>query len=264
MLSLFIMFEKELKFAIKTAVEAGEILKRYFGKIKKIHHKGAIDIVTDADLKSEEYITKKIIKKFPGDSILCEEGSDIDNNSERKWIVDPLDGTTNFAHNYPFFAVSIALEYKKKIVAGVVYDPLRNEIFSAEFRKGAKLNNRKISVSRIKKIEHALLSTGFPYDVATSPDNNLNHWCNFIKRAQAIRRDGSAALNISYVACGRFDGFWEMKLKPWDLAAGSLIVKEAGGMVTDFSGEGFNHYSGRIVASNRWIHKEMLRILNRN
>lgn len=252
---------RELKTAVDIARGAGEVLKRFFGRKQKIHFKGAIDIVTDADLSSEEFITKKIKRAFPDDSILCEEGSNIERYGERKWIVDPLDGTTNFAHNYPFFAVSIALEHKGKIVLGVVYDPLRDELFSAEYKKGARLNNKRIFVSRINKLCYSLLSTGFPYDVATSNENNLNHWCNFIKRAQAIRRDGSAALNICYVACGRFDGFWEMKLKPWDLAAGSLIVKEAGGRITDFDGSRFDHYSGRILASNGFIYKDMLRVL---
>lgn len=255
------MYKIERKKAIEIAFGAGNILKKYFGRTNKIHFKGAIDIVTDADLSSEEYITKMMKRSFPDDSILCEEGSNIDKQGERKWIVDPLDGTTNFAHNYPFFAVSIALEDKGRIVLGVVYDPLREELFSAEYNMGARLNNKRIFVSGINKLRYALLSTGFPYDVATNPENNLNYWCNFIKRAQAIRRDGSAALNISYVACGRFDGFWEMKLKPWDLAAGSLIVKQAGGRVTDFDGDKFNHYSGRIVASNGLIHRDMLKVL---
>jgi myo-inositol-1(or 4)-monophosphatase len=255
------MFEKEFSFAVKTALSAGKILKRYSGSSNRIHFKGAIDIVTDADLASEKFITKKIKKEFPYCSILCEEGSNVNGEGEMKWIVDPLDGTTNFAHNYPFFAVSIALEVKGRIVLGVVYDPLRNELFSALKGKGATLNGRRISVSKINKLQHAMLSTGFPYDVATSPENNLDHWANFIKRVQAIRRDGSAALNISYVACGRFDGFWEMKLKPWDLSAGALIVEEAGGKVTDFSGGEFDHYSGRIVASNGLIHKDMVEVL---
>ncbi len=255
------MLREELNFAKSVALEAGSILRKYFGRSNRVHFKGTIDIVTDADISSEEFITRKIKKKFPEDSILCEEGSNIEKRGERKWIVDPLDGTTNFAHNYPFFAVSIALEEKGKIVLGVVYDPLRRELFSAIAGCGARLNGRRINVSKINALKYSLLSTGFPYDVATSPENNLDHWCNFIKRAQAIRRDGSAALNICYVACGRFDGFWEMKLKPWDLAAGSLIVKEAGGRVTDFDGKRFDHYSGRIVASNGRIHKEMLEVL---
>ncbi len=255
------MLTEELNFAKSVALAAGSVLKKYFGRTNRIHFKGAIDIVTDADLSSEEFIIRKIRKKFSGDSILCEEGSNIEKRSERKWIVDPLDGTTNFAHNYPFFAVSIALEERGRIALGVVYDPIRRELFSAIAGGGAELNGKKIYVSKINALKYSLLSTGFPYDVATSSENNLNHWCNFIKRAQAIRRDGSATLNICYVACGRFDGFWEMKLKPWDLAAGSLIVKEAGGRVTDFDGKKFDHYSGRIVASNGRIHREMLEVL---
>lgn len=255
------MYEREQRVAIEIAYQAGEILKKYFGKTSRIHFKGAIDIVTDADLKSEEFITRSLRKKFPDDSILGEEGSNVNKGGKRRWLIDPLDGTTNFAHNYPFFAVSISFEDKGKIMLGVVYDPLRDELFSAVYKRGARLNNTKIFVSKINKLKYSLLSTGFPYDVATSPENNLNHWCNFIKRAQAIRRDGSAALNLCYVACGRFDGFWEFKLKPWDLAAGSLIVKEACGKVTDFDGGIFDHYSGRIVASNGLIHKEMLMVL---
>ncbi len=226
--------------------------------------KGRVDLVTDADLASEKYIIKAITAKFPEHSILAEEGSSVDNGSEFKWVVDPLDGTTNFAHNFPFYCVSIGCEYQGEIIAGAIFDPERNEMFEAVKGGGARLNRKVIRVSDKNKLEKSLLATGFPYDIGTSSEDNLKFFRRFIKRARAIRRAGSAALDLAYLACGRFDGFWELKLHPWDSAAGSLIVKEAGGRVTSFDGSKYTIYNKYILASNGRIHRQMINILTGN
>jgi myo-inositol-1(or 4)-monophosphatase len=250
------------KTALKAAMEAGDILRRNFGKRHKISYKGEIDLITEIDLRSEQRITKILKKEYPDHDILAEEGEGLNRKAEYRWIIDPLDGTTNYAHGFPFFSVSIALEKKEMIILGVVYDPLREEVFFAQQGKGADLNKKRINVSKTKRLSEALLATGFAYDVRISPENNLDHFSNFILSAQGIRRAGSAALDLCYVASGRFDGFWEMKLKPWDMAAGYLIVKEAGGEVTDFEGGTFNIFSREILASNGRIHEEMVKVLN--
>lgn len=258
------------KIAIKASLEAGDILRKNFGRINNICHKGEIDLVTEADLRSEQRIIKILKKEYPDHDILAEEGAGWDRTvaseanlrAEYKWLIDPLDGTTNYAHGFPFFAVSIALERRGDVILGVVYDPLREEVFTAQKGKGSYLNKKRIKVSKTKNLSEALLATGFAYDVRKSPDNNLNHFSNFTLEAQGIRRAGSAALDLCYVASGRFDGFWEMKLKPWDMAAGSLMVKEAGGKVTDFKGDPFSIYSKEILASNGRIHGEMVKVLN--
>jgi myo-inositol-1(or 4)-monophosphatase len=175
--------------------------------------------------------------------------------------VDPLDGTTNFAHGFPLFCVSIALEQRRESILGVVYDPMRDELFAAERGGGATLNNRPIRVSATREIGKSLLSTGFPYDITTSRLNNLDHWANFAMHAQALRRVGAAALDLCYVACGRFDGFWELSLNPWDMAAGALIVTEAGGRVTDFQGRSFSNYKPEVIASNGLIHDSMVEVI---
>ncbi len=250
------------KIALKAALEAGDILRRNFGKSHKIGHKGEIDLVTEIDIRSEQRIIKILKKEFPDHDILTEEEKGWDSGSEYKWIIDPLDGTTNYAHGFPCFSVSIALEKMGKVILGVIYDPLKEELFIAEKGRGAYLNRKRISVSKTKRLSDALLATGFAYDVRVSPENNLDHFSNFTLSAQGVRRAGSAALDLCYVASGRFDGFWEMKLKPWDVAAGSLIVKEAGGKVTDFKGGVFNIFSMEILASNGKIHGEMVKVLN--
>ena len=178
-----------------------------------------------------------------------------------KWIIDPLDGTTNFAHAFPFFCVSIALEDKGRTVLGVVYDPMRDEIFIAELGKGATLNGKKIRVSRIGSLSGSLLATGFSYGI-TGKDRNITHFRNLLVKAQAVRRAGSAALDLCYVACGRFDGFWELDLHPWDSAAASLIVTEAKGTVTKFDGKPYSHYDKNILATNGRIHSQMVKVLS--
>ena len=251
-----------LNFAIRVAKDAGRLLRDRFGTRIDIDHKGAIDIVTDVDLASESLIREAISTYYPGHEILAEEGGLSESGSEYRWIIDPLDGTTNYAHSYPIFCVSIALEWKGEVVIGVVYDPMRDELFTAERGGGATLNNTPIRVSKTAEMMQGLLSTGFPYDIKTSRLTNLDHWENFAMNAQALRRDGAAALDLCYVACGRFDGFWELNLSPWDTAAGALVVAEAGGRLSDFSGGEFSNYEREIVASNGLIHDRMLEVLN--
>ncbi|HEK86541.1 MAG: inositol monophosphatase family protein [Candidatus Saccharicenans sp.] len=255
---------KILEAAKKAAIKAGDYLLSGVSEEKKIDFKGQVDLVTAFDRKSEEMIYQELSRAFPEHSFLAEEAIRKDNKSEYRWVVDPLDGTTNFAHGLPIFCVSIALTFRQEVVVGVIYDPNRREIFTAIKGEGAFLNDRPIKVSKTAELDKSLLATGFPYDVRTSPDNNLNHFASFAVKAQALRRCGSAALDLSYVACGRFDGFWEMKLKPWDLAAGSLLVKEAGGQTTDFYGRDFELSSPDIVASNGLIHQSMLEIISLN
>ncbi|HVG20753.1 MAG TPA: inositol monophosphatase family protein [Blastocatellia bacterium] len=250
-----------LNFAIRVARDAGQLLRDRVGTRIDIGHKGAINIVTDVDLASERLIRDAIATHYPRHQVLAEEGGLAENSSEYRWIVDPLDGTTNFAHGYPVFCVSIALEYRGETVLGVVYDPTRDELFSAERGGGAALNNRPIRVSGTGDLMQSLLSTGFPYDIKTSTLTNLDHWANFAMNAQALRRDGAAALDLCYVACGRFDGFWELNLSAWDTAAGSLIVTEAGGRVTDFAGGKFSNYAPQVLASNGLIHDRMIEVL---
>ena len=251
-----------LNFAIRVARDAGSLLRDRVGTRIDIDHKGAINIVTDVDLASEKLIREAISTYYPRHEILAEEGGLSESESEYRWIVDPLDGTTNYAHGYPVFCVSIALECKGEVVLGVVFDPMRDELFAAEKGSGATLNNRAIRVSKTMELMQGLLSTGFPYDIKTSKLTNLDHWANFAMNAQALRRDGAAALDLCYVACGRFDGFWELNLSPWDTAAGALIVAEAGGLVTDFAGEAFSNYKPEVVASNGLVHDRMIEVLN--
>jgi myo-inositol-1(or 4)-monophosphatase len=249
--------------AIEAAKAAGEILKENLGKSLEIGFKGEINLVTDIDINSEKTIVQIIRNKYPDHQILTEEGEGQKGDSSHKWIIDPLDGTTNYAHGYPCFCVSIAFEKNGDVLFGVIYDPVLDELFTAEKGSGACLNGRKIRVSSTDKLIHGMLATGFPYDLRESQNNNLIHFDNFIMSAQAIRRAGSAALDLCYVAMGRFDGFWELKLSPWDMAAGSLIVREAGGIVSDFKGGTFDIYSKEILASNGRIHDGMVEILKR-
>lgn len=250
-----------LTFAIQCARESGKIQRKFYEKHFSIRHKGAIDLVTDVDIACQERIIKLIRKRYPGDDIVSEEQLNRFDGTQNRWIIDPLDGTTNYAHGYPFFCTSIAYEVNGEIVLGVVYNPIFKELFTGQKGAGAYLNNKKIQVSGMNDLKGSLLSTGFPYDIATSKENNINHFINFLYQAQAVRRDGSAALNLCYTACGRFDGFWEMKLSPWDMAAGTLIVEEAGGKVTDFVGNTFSIYKDNIIASNGLIHQDILRVL---
>ena len=252
-----------LELACRAARAAGEILRENFGKAQKISYKGAIDLVTEVDKAAEARILPLLQQAYPAWRILAEEsGPSGGRDSAYRWLVDPLDGTTNYAHGYPFSCVSIALEHrqpaggKSEILLGVVYDPLREEMFSARKGNGAYLNGRRLRVSATAELGKSLLATGFPYDVRQNPGRSFEVFRRFVLGARAVRRDGSAALDLAYVAAGRFDGFWEEKLAPWDVAAGSILVKEAGGNVTSFEEE-FTPYTGRILATNGYIHKVM-------
>jgi myo-inositol-1(or 4)-monophosphatase len=250
------------KLAVDTAHKVGRMLKERLGNAGRVEFKGEVDIVTEMDKRAEELIVDAISRAFPKDSILTEEGSNVTGvETENKWIIDPIDGTTNYAHGFPVFSVSIALESAGVVVLGVVHNPMLDETFVAERGSGAFLNDKRISVSTVGSLGKGLLATGFPYDIRTSELNNLDHFANFALKAQAIRRAGSAALDLSYVAAGRFDGFWEMKLRAWDVAAAALIIEEAGGTVTDFAGNAFSIYSSECLASNGLIHASMVTVL---
>jgi myo-inositol-1(or 4)-monophosphatase len=241
--------------------EAGLYLRTNLGRRVEASYKGDVDLVTPLDLGAQEILVGRLSAAFPGHGFLAEEGLSRPGASECRWIIDPLDGTTNYAHTFPVFSVSAALECAGRIILGFVYDPMREEMFRAAAGRGALLNGVAIQVSGVADLGKSLLATGFPYDLRTSPVNNLGNWGRFLVRAQAIRRCGSAALDLSYVACGRFDGFWELKLKAWDVAAGALIVTEAGGTVTDFEGGEFALQAPGILATNGRIHPEMLDVL---
>jgi myo-inositol-1(or 4)-monophosphatase len=249
-------------FAVELARKSGALLKEKFSKTHKIHYKGEINLVTEADKMSEDLIIKEIKRHFPDHGILSEESPAITGAGKLRWIIDPLDGTTNYAHGYPVFCVSIALEKEDDVIMGVVYDPMRDDMFVAQRGRGAYLNGIKIAVSPVKNISRSLLATGFPYDIRESKDNNLNYFNSMAKNVQAIRRAGAAALDLAYLAAGRFDGFWELKLKPWDTAAGCLLVTEAGGVTSDLKGGKWHLYSPNLLASNGSIHKQMIKVLS--
>jgi myo-inositol-1(or 4)-monophosphatase len=254
-----------LKAAAVIARSAGELLKEAYYQPREIDTKSStIDLVTQADRASEAMILSALKERFPDHNILAEESSPTTAGAGLTWIIDPLDGTTNFAHGFPVFAVSIALWDEQGPLLGVVYDPLREECFAAIRGQGATLNDEPIHVSGVKNLNEALLATGFPYDRHTAEDNNVASFGAFIRKAQGVRRAGSAALDQCYVACGRLDGFWEMRLHAWDVAAGILIVREAGGKVTDYQGNEKSEPLQRgeqIVASNGLIHSNMLETL---
>ena len=251
----------ERKFAERLAKTAGLLLKKKFNEKRSIAYKGDIDIVTDADKMSEDFIVAEIRRNFPEQGILSEESPSIAGTAPARWIVDPLDGTTNYAHRFPFFCVSLALEIEGNVILGVIYDPMREEMFSAWRGAGASMNGRKLKISSVADLSQCLLATGFPYDLRKSRNNNLNYFNAMAIKAQAIRRAGSAALDLAYLAAGRFDGFWELKLKPWDTAAGALIVEEAGGIISEISGGAWSLSSPDLLASNGFIHQNMLEIL---
>ncbi len=250
-----------LPVAREAAEAAGGLLRHGLDEAKDIGYKGAVDLVTNFDGLAQELIIKHIAAAYPSHAFLAEEGIRPAAPAEFLWVIDPLDGTTNFAHRLPVFAVSIGLVFRGKPVLGVVFDPVREDLFTASAGGGAYLGNRRIHVSGVSDLDRALLATGFPYDIRESPLNNLDHFQNFCLRAQAVRRCGSAALDLCYLACGRFDGFWELKLKPWDVAAGALIVTEAGGRVSDLDGGAFRIDNGETLATNGLIHESMLAVL---
>lgn len=250
---------------IEIAKEAGEIVRNGFGKNFNIEFKtNEANLVTDIDKASEKYITDTIKKKYPAHKILAEESGETANSSEYQWVIDPLDGTTNFAHGIPIFSVSIGLQKNGETIAGVVYDVMRNILYSAELNGGAYADGEKISVSKNNIMGRSVLVTGFPYDISENPDNALEKFAAITRVARAVRRLGSAAIDMCYVARGVFDGFWEVHLHPWDVCAGKLIVEEAGGRVTDFEGKEIDIYSKRFLVTNNQVHKSMMKILNEN
>ncbi len=251
-----------LQIAQVIARQAGIVLMEGYGNVRHIQQKGAIDLVTEFDRRSEDVILSSIQQKFPGHSILAEESGRNKTISEYRWLIDPLDGTTNFAHGIPIFSVSIGLLKNNSPVVGVVYDPFRNEMFSAEEGAGATLNNHPIHVSSQRDLGQAVISTGFPYDLRTNPRNNIAQFTQFQLRTQAVRHLGSAALDCAWTAMGRLDGYWEFGVQPWDVGAGALIVREAGGCVTSVDREEDFLASDSIVVSNSLLHDQMLRVLS--
>src|SRR5579871_5115868 len=251
-----------LEVAVETAREAGSILLAEFDRPVRISYKGEVDIVTQADRRSEDAIVSRLRSHFPKHAIVAEEGGGRETDSPFRWHVDPLDGTTNFAHGYPCFCISLGLEEAGEMIAGVIFQPVTNELFTAVKGEGAYLNQKKIEVSRVEKLATSLVATGFP-SVKRTQNPNIYYYWDFTLRSHGVRRDGSAALDLAAVACGRFDGFWEFGLHSWDTAAGALLVREAGGVVTDFSGQPYRPGDYETVASNGRIHEEMRRLAAR-
>ncbi len=262
-----------LEAAVEIARAAGTVLREEASRPAEISYKGEVDLVTQADKRSERLIVERLTKYFPTHAIAAEEGLGHEASSEFRWHVDPLDGTTNFAHGYPCFCVSIALAQTARdaagrersprdtLLVGVIYDPTSDELFAAARGQGATLNGVKINVSRNARVASSLLCTGFPvHERHASP--NIHYYSEFTMRSHGVRRDGSAALDLAYVACGRFDGFWEFGLKKWDTAAGVLLVQEAGGQVSDFAGLAYELGGAVILASNGFIHEEMRAVAN--
>jgi len=258
-----ISHDKLLEAAVSASQEAGALLLQYARAGFRIEYKNPINLVTDADRAAEQCVIERIRAHFPTHGLLAEERGRVEKaKSPYLWVIDPLDGTTNFAHGYPAYCVSIGLEYEGRCVLGAIFDPTRNELFTAIEHRGAQLNGHPIHVSNTMTLDSSLLVTGFAYDIRETPRNNLYHFSNFALKAQGLRRTGSAALDLCYVAAGRFDGFWEVRLNPWDMAAGSVIVREAGGQLTDFSGNDLSIYGQELVTSNGQIHEAMLAVLN--
>ncbi|OGP94732.1 MAG: hypothetical protein A2157_01295 [Deltaproteobacteria bacterium RBG_16_47_11] len=253
--------DRYLRLAIAAAKEAGRIQMLHFGHSHPVEYKGEFNPVTEVDRLCERAIVKMISDAFPSHDILTEESPFEGKGSPWKWIIDPLDGTTNYFHGFPCFCVSIGLEVEGEVKMGVVYVPPLNELFHAEKGKGAFLNGERTVVSRVDRLRKSLLCTGFPYDVHEQVDFYLRYFRQFLTKSFAIRRPGSAAVDLSYLAAGRFDGFWEFKLHAWDVAAASLMITEAGGKVTDLQGRPFNIDSEEILASNGFIHQEMLQAI---
>ena len=274
---------------ITLARQAGDILRQNFGLHLQVDHKGVIDLVSEADRQSEQFLLSYIHQRFPGDRIVAEESGEIAGTADHTWYIDPLDGTINYVHGIPIYAVSIAYAEAGKLRLSVVYDPMRDECFSAASGKagesgkagvsgkagesgaageagaGAWLNGKPIYPSATSDLDHALLVTGFPYDIRTNPENNLDHYAHLALHSQGVRRLGSAALDLCYVACGRFDGFWELRLKSWDVAAGALVALQAGAMVTNLTGgPNFMAPPQSVLAANPRLHPLLLRELNKS
>ena len=251
--------------AREAALEAGKFLKYNLGKVKHIERKlgQETNLVTEIDKASEAMIIKKIKQHYPSHDILAEESGDHKLKSEYRWVIDPLDGTTNYTHALPIFSVSIGVEFNGSIVAGAIYDPNTDEMFTAEKGNGAYLNGKRIHVSSCDTLINSLLVTGFPYNVKENPGKVVEHFVNLLMEGQGVRRLGSAAIDLAYVAAGRLDGFWEVFLNPWDKAAGILLVQEAGGTVSDFKNAPGNIYDKNTLATNGKIHQQMIAVLGK-
>jgi len=254
-------YQKYLDCAVTAALAAGSYQRHRFASLLEIDLKGDKNLVTEVDREAERLIVELLLAGFPGHTIIAEEGEYPSGDPSFRWIIDPLDGTTNYAHGFPWFCVSIGLEVEGELAAGVIYNPLSDELFTATKGRGAFMNGRRLQVSTRSPLKNTLLGTGFPYDCATDPANNFANFIAFQNAARGIRRAGAAALDLAYVAAGRLDGFWELKLKPWDVAAGVLLVREAGGMVTTFDGSAYDVFNDRILATNGLIHGEMTALL---
>ena len=248
---------------INIAKEAGELIREGFGKNNRVEFKtNETNLVTETDKAAEKLITDFIKKKYPAHGILAEESGKVKSGTEYLWVIDPLDGTTNFAHGLPVFSVSIALQKDSNTIAGVVYDVIHDIVYAAEKGSGAFANSRKMKVSTNNILRRSVLASGFPYNVYENLDHLLEKFSEMTKQARGVRRLGSAALDLSYVAKGVFDGYWEMELNPWDICAGMLLVEEAGGRISDFNSNPINMYTKRILATNGQIHAQMLEVLN--
>ena len=256
------MASLERRVAVDAARAAGQLLHREHPRTRQVSFKGtSTNLVTEMDGRAEALVVDALLKHFPDDGILGEEGGARPGRSGRRWVIDPLDGTTNYTHGLPVYSVGIGLERDGIVELGVVYDPTRDEMFVGERGAGAWLNDMRLSVSATPALDVSLLTTGFPYDARTNPDNNLKEYATFAVRARAVRRMGSALIDLAYVAAGRFDGFWELTLGPWDVAAGGILVEEAGGRVSDLHGGPLDINAPRLVASNGRIHDEILAVL---
>ena len=249
--------DDHLSVAEEAVRDAGDIIARLYDEPREIDYKGPFDLVTSADRQAEELIVGRIRERFPAHGIVAEEGGESKSDSEFRWYVDPLDGTTNFAHGFPMFCVALALEQRGEIVLGVIYDPLRKELYRAVKGQGAYVNDRRMRVSQSPRLDESLLATGFPPFRAANHDLNIQYYLRFTDLCHGVRRAGSASLDLCYLAAGRLDGFWELKLFPWDKAAGGLMVLEAGGKITDMDGGPFKLWGDPIFASNGLIHAEM-------
>ena len=249
------------RFLLTTAEDAGEVLMKYFHRKHRIEVKKGEGIVTEADKAAERLILSRLSRNFPNSSIITEESGEYRRDDTLCWVIDPLDGTTNYAHGFPWFCVSIGLYEEGKPKAGVIYHPVLKEMFFTESGRGAFLNDRRIKVSRTRRLEDSLLSTGFYYSRGKALGHQVEIFRRLNQTARGVRRPGSAALDLAYVACGRFDGFWERGLSPWDVAAGFLMVEEAGGKVSDYRGQPTDLHAREVVASNRLVHAPMLKIV---
>ena len=250
-----------LAFIVDLAREAGALLRNGLDRPRELTFKSRADIVTDIDLASEQLLVRALREQYPDHTIVAEEGGGQDGANGYVWLIDPVDGTTNYAHGYPVFSVTLALLFQGQPQLGVVYDPLRDECFTAERTGGAWLNGRQLRASSTPDVRTALLSTGFPYHRFSRSDTNLPEFNAMIMRCQGVVRSGSAAIDLAYVAAGRTDGHWELGLKPWDSAAGALLVQEAGGQVTTWTGEAYDPWNGRVIATNGLLHEEIVAVL---